>query len=148
PVSVSIIPWPKSVATTGARIAHMGLDLQPQGEPAARAAAAFAALVDDLFPVGGLVRPASDAGMPVHIVVEPGFAAEAYAVNFAEDAVTVTATTHAGLLYGLITLGQVLRGARQHPQTFVFPSGGTISDEPGFGFRGSHLDVARQFYSG
>jgi hexosaminidase len=148
PVSVSIIPWPKSVATTGARIAPMGLDLQPQGELAGKAASAFAALVDDLFPVEGIVRPASEAGLPVAIVVKPGFADEAYAVSFSPDAVTITASAHAGLLYGLITLGQILRGARQHPQTFVFPTGGTISDEPAFGFRGTHLDVARQFYSG
>lgn len=147
PVSVSIVPWPKSVATTGARTAPMGFDLQPQGEVSGKAAAAFTRLVDDLFPVEGIVRPASQAGLPVAVVVQPGFAPEAYEVTFAENDVVVTASTHAGLVYGLITLGQILRGARQHPQTFVFPTAGTISDEPGFRFRGTHLDVARQFYS-
>ena len=148
PVSVSIIPWPKSVATTGARIAPPGLDLQPQGDDASRAAAAFAGLVADLFPVEGLVRPASEAGMPVSIEHKPGLAAEAYELSFADNAATVAATTRQGMLYGLITLGQILRGARQYPQTFVFPTGGTIADEPGFAYRGCHLDVARQFYAG
>jgi len=148
PVSVSIIPWPKSVATTGARVAPPGLDLKPQGDDAGKAAAAFAGLVADLFPVEGLVRPGSEAGMPVAIVHKAGLAAEAYELSFADNAATVAATTRQGMVYGLITLGQILRGARQYPQTFVFPTGGTITDEPGFAYRGCHLDVARQFYSG
>ncbi|WEK03621.1 MAG: beta-N-acetylhexosaminidase [Candidatus Devosia phytovorans] len=148
PVPVSIIPWPKSVATTGARIAPPGLDLKPQGDLAGRAAAAFAGLVDDLFPVEAIVRPASEAGLPVTIREKAGLGAEAYEIHFADNAVTVEATTRQGLFYGLVTLGQVLRGAKLHPQTFVFPTGGTIADEPGFAYRGCHLDVARQFYSG
>lgn len=148
PVPVSIIPWPRSVATTGARIAPPGLDLRPVGDDAAAAAKAFAGLVADLFPVEGIVRPASEAGLPVILRHRGGMGPEAYEVQFADDAVTIEATTRQGLFYGLVTLGHILRGARQHPQTFVFPSGGTITDEPGFGYRGCHLDVARQFYSG
>lgn len=147
PVAVSIIPWPQSVATTGARIAPPGLDLKPEGDDAGRAAAAFAGLVNDLFPVEGLVRTAAEAGMPVAITHKPGLAPEAYELSFAENAATVAATTRQGMLYGLITLGQILRGARLHPQTFVFPTGGVITDAPGFAYRGSHLDVARQFYT-
>lgn len=148
PVSVSIIPWPKSIATTGARTAPAGFDLKPAGADAGRAATAFAELADDLFPVEGIVRPASEAGMPVHVVHKAGLGAEAYEVSFAEDSATVYATTRQGMFYGLITLGHMLRGARLHPRTFVFPTGGTITDEPGFAYRGCHLDVARQFYSG
>src|SRR5690606_34611691 len=37
PVPVSIIPWPQSVATTGARIAPPGLDLRPEGAAAGQA---------------------------------------------------------------------------------------------------------------
>lgn len=148
PVAHSIIPWPQAVATTGNRIAPAGLDLQPEGEAANRAAAAFAGLVDDLFPVEALVRPASEAGMPVEIVEKTGLGPEAYELSFADNGVTVAATTRQGMFYGLVTLGQMLRGARQYPHTFNWPTGGTISDAPGFVFRGSHLDVARQFYTG
>jgi len=147
PVPLSIIPWPKSVATTGTHTAPMGLDLKPEGDDAGQAAAAFAGLVDDLFSVEGLVRPASEAGFPVAIRTTPGMVAEAYELSFAEDSATIAATTRQGLFYGLVTLGQILRGARQYPQTFQFPTGGTITDEPGFAYRGCHLDVARQFYS-
>ncbi|MFD2648375.1 beta-N-acetylhexosaminidase [Devosia albogilva] len=148
PVNVSIIPWPQSVATTGQRAAPAGFDLRPEGELASRAAAAFAGLVDDLFPVEAIVRPAAEAGMPVAIVERAGVGDEAYEIAFAEDGATVAATTRQGMFYGLVTLGHILRGARQHPQTFIFPTGGTITDAPGFGYRGSHLDVARQFYTG
>ncbi|HTO27369.1 MAG TPA: family 20 glycosylhydrolase, partial [Devosia sp.] len=148
PVPVSIIPWPKSVATTGSRTAPPGLDLRPVGDDATKAAAAFAGLVADLFEVEGIVRPASEAGLPVVIRHKPGLAAEAYEVLFAGDAVTVEASTRQGMFYGLVTLGHILRGAKQYPQTFVFPTGGIITDEPGFAYRGCHLDVARQFYSG
>lgn len=147
-VDVSIIPWPQSVATTGARIAPVGFDLKPEGQAANRAAAAFADLVDDLFPVEAIVRPASEAGMPVHVIETAGMGPEAYEVRFAENGATVSATTRQGMFYGLVTLGHILRGARQHPTTFVFPTGGAITDAPGFVYRGCHLDVARQFYTG
>lgn len=148
PVPVSIVPWPQAVNVSGARPAPQGLDLKPEGELASRAAQGFAELVDALFPVEALVRPAAEAGMPVHVVEKPGFAPEAYEVSFTADDVTVAATTRAGLFYGLVTLGQILRGAKLHPQTFIFPTGGMITDAPGFVYRGSHLDVARQFYTG
>ncbi|KKB77774.1 beta-N-acetylhexosaminidase [Devosia soli] len=148
PVAHPIIPWPKSVATTGGRIAPVGLDLKPQSEAANRAAAAFAGLVDDLFPVEAIVRPASEAGMPVDVIEKAGLGPEAYELSFGEDRASIAASTRQGMFYGLVTLGQILRGARHYPHTFSFPTGGTITDEPGFGFRGSHLDVARQFYTG
>lgn len=148
PVAVSIIPWPKSVATTGARTAPLGFALEPKGEDASKAAAAFAKLVDDLFPVEAIVRPVSEAGLPVEIIAEAGMAAEGYEVRFDEDRIVVAATTRAGMVYGLITLGHMLRGAKLHPHTFIFPTGGTITDAPALGYRGSHLDVARQFYTG
>ena len=147
PVPVSIVPWPKAVDIAGARVAPPGLDLKPEGEEARRAAAAFTDLVSDLFPVEALVRPATEGGMPVDVVERPGMAAEAYALNFTETGATVAATTRQGMLYGLITLGQILRGAKLYPHTFVFPTGGAIGDAPAFGYRGCHLDTARQFYA-
>jgi hexosaminidase len=74
--------------------------------------------------------------------------AEAYELAFAENSATISASTRQGMFYGLVTLGHILRGAKQYPHTFTFPTGGVIADEPGFAFRGSHLDVARQFYTG
>jgi hexosaminidase len=148
PVAHSIIPWPRNVATYGSRIAPVGFELHAKGRLATRAGQAFADLTAELFPVEAIVRPASEAGMPVNVVERPGFDDEAYEINFEDNAATVSATSYSGLFYGLVTLGHMLRGARQYPGTFTFPTSGTISDAPGFRFRGSHLDVARQFYTG
>ncbi len=147
PAPISVIPWPQRVAVSGAVPAPPGLALDPQGADAEAAADAFAALTADLFPVEGLVRPAAENGWPVRIASQPGMAIEGYAIAFASDGATVTATTRIGMLYGLITLGQILRGARRYPDRLVFPSGGRIEDEPGLRWRGTHLDVARQFYA-
>ena len=99
-----------------------------------------------LFPVEGIVRPAAEGGYPVALSLGGDFAPEAYAIRFAPGAATLKAGTRTGLLYGLITLGQILRGARRHPETFLFPANGEIVDAPALGWRGTHLDVARQFY--
>jgi len=147
PVAHSIIPWPKSVATHGRRIAPPGFNLQPLGETAERAVSAFAGLVDELFAVEALVRPAAEGGMLIVIAEIPGLGPEAYELTFGSNSAAVSATTRQGMFYGLVTLGQMLRGARQYPDTFSWPTDGTIKDEPAFGFRGNHLDVARQFYT-
>ena len=147
PAPISVIPWPKRVAISGAVSVPPGLALSPQGTDAEAAAKAFADLTSDLFPVEGIVRPAAENGWPVRIEAKAGMKPEGYAVAFAADGTTVSATTRTGMLYGLITLGQILRGAKQYPDRLTFPASGTIEDEPALPWRGTHLDVARQFYS-
>jgi hexosaminidase len=147
PVNLSVIPWPNTVATSGAQAVPPGLDVIAEGEAGEAAAGAFAGLVAALFPAEGLVRAQAEGGLPVRLIERAGLGAEAYEIAFAEGAATVGAATATGLLYGLITLGQIVRGAKAHPGQFVFPAGGTIADEPAYGWRGSHLDVARQFYA-
>lgn len=147
PAPISVIPWPKRVAVSGAIAVPPGLALHPKGADAQAAARAFTALTSDLFPVEGIVRPAAENGWPVHIEARAGMKPEGYGIAFAADGATVTATTKTGMLYGLITLGQILRGAKQHPDRLAFPAGGVIDDEPALAWRGTHLDVARQFYS-
>lgn len=144
---ISVVPWPNHVAVTGRQVLPAGFALTGDSSAAAKAIAAFSALVADLFAAEAIVRPAEEGGFPVQLVTSPGMAPEAYGLAFSTTGITVTAGAHAGLLYGLITLGQVWRGARHSPQTFSFPAGGDITDAPGLSFRGSHLDVARQFYS-
>jgi len=147
PEPLSIIPWPQTVGVSGRLAPPAGLDLHPADAQAIAAAEAFGALVEGLFPVEGIVRPAAEGGFPVAVSTVEGLGPEAYAIRFSAAEVSVSASTPAGLLYGLITLGQILRGSRQHPATFLFPASGEIRDEPALGWRGCHLDVARQFYS-
>lgn len=145
PVPVSIIPWPQSVEVTGRRTPPPGLAIASESDISAAAAAGFATLVTRLFPGEGLVRPEREGGYPVRLVDGDG-GPEGYVLRFSHDRVLIEAGTRSGFLYGLITLGQVLRGARLNLQSLAFPTHGTITDEPALRWRGCHLDVARRFY--
>lgn len=142
---IAVVPWPNKIAVTGSRTAPHGLSIEPGDSPAA--AAAFAELTDLLFPGEGLARPAHGDGLPVMLSRDSAFGPEAYRITFTGHGAKVEAATDTGLLYGLITLGQMARGARHERQRHVFPLGGTVDDAPAMGFRGCHLDVARRFYS-
>lgn len=141
PERLSIVPWPKTVEVTGRRTPPDGLALD--GSPAADA---LSALAQTLFPGEGIVRPAQEGGLPVELAPLQGHGDEGYAIVFAADRVRVESTTPRGGLYGLITLAQILRGARREPERFVFPASGRIMDAPAMAWRGCHLDVARRFY--
>lgn len=146
PVSVAAIPWPETVAVSGRRTAPDGLwpiADTAMGEAAARA---FSEMVGRAFPGEGLVRTLDEGGLAVWLVEGPG-GKEGYRIAFAPDGPTVTAESATGLLYGLVTLGQMLRGARLAPDRLDFPVSGSIDDKPTMGWRGCHLDVARRFYS-
>lgn len=145
PVPVSIVPWPQDVAVSGRRTAPAGLAPIPSAVGKS-AAAAFGKLTEKLFPGEGLVRPAHEGGFPVELSVGAG-GKEGYAIEFSAERARIVGETETGLLYGLITLGQILRGARLHLRQFNFPTAGRIEDRPAMAWRGSHLDVARRYYA-
>ena len=147
PVAISIIPWPAKVAVEGRRVVPEGLAPAGDGAAATGAIAAFAELTAALFPAEGIVRPEAEGGSPVRLAEDSQLGPETYRIGFAGKAISIHAATATGFLYGLITLGQIWRGARRYPDTFTFPTGGEINDAPAMVWRGSHLDVARQFYS-
>ena len=93
------------------------------------------------------MRPAAEGGIRVQLVEDARRAPEAYRIGFFGDDISIAAATRTGFLYGLIALGQNWRGARLQPEAFGFPSEGEIEDATTYGWRGSHLDVARQFYT-
>ncbi|MDX7949677.1 family 20 glycosylhydrolase [Lichenihabitans sp. Uapishka_5] len=70
---------------------------------------------------------------------------ESYAIRFSVDEVVVAAG-EAGRRHALVTLAQLLLGARREPGRFAFPDAGNIVDAPRHAWRGCHLDVSRQFY--
>lgn len=79
-------------------------------------------------------------GVPVIIVLQPG-APESYHVEAKSDAITITAADSAGAADALISLGQQAEYEHGHLRPL------TIDDAPRFGFRGLHLDLARNFES-
>lgn len=146
PVPVSIIPWPHQVAVAGRRVTPAGLAVQATTDAGRTAATAFATLAEALFPADGLVRSEAEGGAPVLLVEKTGLGEEAYRIDFSADAVSISASARQGFFHGLVTLGQIWRGAKLYPAAYAFPAAGRIEDQPSMGWRGMHLDVARQFY--
>jgi hexosaminidase len=144
--SVSIVPWPNQISVAALRPVPGGLWISATSQAAASAAKAFEELSDRLFPVEGLVREASQGGIAVSCADDKSLASEAYRLDFLTDQITLHASSHPGFLYGLITLAQMLRGARLFPDIYGFPAEGHITDRPAMSWRGCHLDAARQFY--
>lgn len=144
--SVAVLPYPLGIEVAGSRRVGGSALRFAQGPPAAeRAFAAAAGLADRLFPS----EPPLFArdGAIVCAAQRADFADEAYRLDFAPDAATLTASGSTGFFYGLVTLGQMLRGARHMPGRFAFPSAGKVVDRPRFAWRGMLLDVARQVFS-
>ncbi|AVT33203.1 beta-N-acetylhexosaminidase [Plantactinospora sp. BC1] len=83
---------------------------------------------------------------------QPGGAgsAEGYHLEINSSGVVARASTAAGLFYAVQTLRQLLppkiESARRQPGPWAIP-GGTIEDQPRFGYRGAMLDVARHFFA-
>lgn len=146
PEPFSIIPWPARISISAERPAPAGFTLEADHPDALAAAESFRTLTGHLFPAEGIVRPAAEGGETVRLAIADGLADGGYEIKFSDDPTLVSASSFAGILYGLITLGQIWRGARLAPQAFRFPGEGTIADEPSMAWRGLHLDVARQFY--
>jgi hexosaminidase len=144
PPSIAILPFPRKVQVAGQREATSALHLAcgpPEAQSGFEAADGLARRLFRSEPplfdrANGIACEARRSGM----------AAEAYRIGFA-DGVTLHASSHAGFLYGFITLAQMLRAARYRPDQFVFPSSGQIIDAPRFAWRGMLLDVARQVFA-
>lgn len=142
---VAIVPAPLEIQISGKADIHLPLVLA--GGVAQEAQDAFSAVADlaaRLFPQTAPLLAQGGEGRPVECALA-ATEAEGYSIRFADGRVLLSAGDGAGFRHGFITLAQMLRGARES-EDLVFPSNGTIHDRPRFGWRGMHLDVARQFY--
>jgi hexosaminidase len=110
-------------------------------------------LRDYLRPATGYALPVTDGGdnNVIRLTLSPSLAKlgnEGYRLVSTRQGVTISAAAPAGLFYGIQTLRQLLPAAiyRQAPQatSWSLPVV-SIEDQPRFGWRGSHLDVARHF---
>ncbi|MEG0951998.1 MAG: beta-N-acetylhexosaminidase, partial [Niameybacter sp.] len=73
----------------------------------------------------------------IQFVKKAGFSKEAYALSITADAVTITASTGAGIFYGVQTLRQIIR------QSGAVVPALEIADEPHFANRGFYHDLTR-----
>jgi hexosaminidase len=152
--SLDVIPRPLSV--TGAAdsapvaVGPGTLVISAPGDPdAAEVADYLAALVLRsehlrLEPRVGTVPAAPADQHPVIVLARARLgAAEGYAVDVGQGRVTITARTRAGLLYGAVTVWQMLSG---HDAAVPLPAV-HIEDAPRFGWRGLMIDSVRHFQS-
>ena len=156
PETIAVIPWPNEVRITGQRQPPAGfhIELEAQkdsssawAEDSSNAAMTFSELCASLFPAEGIIRPIAEGGERVTLMLDPTLNEEAYRLCFTPTGASVQASDRSGLLYGLVSLGQIWRAATQHPETYLFPVSGVINDAPAMTWRGCMLDVARHFYT-
>ena len=90
-----------------------------------------------------LVPGAAAGNAPaIRLVRGSGFAREGYALKIDDAGATITAASRAGLLYGAVSLWQLLTDAPDRRLARV-----QIEDAPRFAWRGLVLDSARHFQS-
>lgn len=143
---LGLLPWPSQVTLTDwAPVPHR---YAPADATMAAAMAPVAALHRRLFPTDSspfllVARPGT---VPVAASPQNDLPEGGYTLRFGEnDGVTLQHSDADGLRHGLITLAQIGHAAFSEA-AFAQPLEGTITDQPRFGWRGCHLDVARSFF--
>jgi hexosaminidase len=143
--AVPVVPMPREVAVSGQRPAGDAIWLGAGAPAEARAAFdAVAALAGRLFAAGPPLF-AKGGGIGVAATRQP-MDGDGYRIAFALDRIDVAAGNRAGFQHAFVTLGQWLRAARNSQGMLALPAAGAVADAPRFGWRGFHLDVARQVY--
>ncbi len=132
-----ILPTPLSVQRPAGAPVDLSRGVSPSvdGLDAADVDAALAAL--------GSIGVRTGGAVPLRITVDPaaGLAAEGYRLMIVNSRVTVTAADKAGANHALRSLVQLVAadGTALRPLT--------MEDAPRYGFRGLHIDLARNFHS-
>lgn len=98
-------------------------------------------------------RPVSGGGSSrIRLVLDDdaGYAPEAYTLRIEKSGIVIGAGDDAGLLYGVMSLRQLLPPEIEQGKKIDWANlrteGMLIKDQPRFGWRGLHLDVSRHFY--
>ncbi|HSF53875.1 MAG TPA: beta-N-acetylhexosaminidase [Algoriphagus sp.] len=146
----AIIPLPQEMSNgsgsfslspeTGIKLVGTGENLTKVGEH----------LADQLRPATGYDIPVSFDEGQIVLELTGNEPSEAYEIEISDAEVKITSSGEAGLFYGVQTLLQLfpyeIANTTVQSANWEIP-GGTIKDEPTFGYRGSMLDVARHFIS-
>ncbi len=154
----NIIPLPVSVTPDGGAFDLTDqTDIYIQGESAElKQVGQF--LADKLNPSTGLgieVKTTSSEPASGNIYLalsgnDQELGDEGYQLKITDKLVSLTANKPVGLFYGIQTIRQILpaqvEASSQQKASWKLPTG-TIRDYPGYGYRGSMLDVARHFFS-
>ncbi len=87
-------------------------------------------------------RQTSGPAVNLRLIQTVAAAPEAYTLSVTPDAIDLSASTHAGIFYGIQTLAQLIPTDGRNAIPALI-----IQDAPRFAYRGMHLDVGRHFFS-
>ncbi|WP_045393020.1 beta-N-acetylhexosaminidase [Falsirhodobacter sp. alg1] len=139
------IPWPAGVDIDAWR-EGMHVSLGDGGIEDRRALMAVADLHSRLHSDAAAPLTLGNDGIALHMR-QATLGAEAFTLSFTGGGITLEYGDAAGRHYGLVSVAQMVHAALAEPDRFRIPSKGRITDAPRFGWRGSHLDVSRHFWS-
>jgi len=141
---VSIVPWPKSLQTTGGSLKLTGASRIVAAD--AKLAPLARILCDEIY-MSTAVRLKVDtaAGGPGDIVLQldPQLKGEQYSVSVSDNAV-VSGGNYRAAAWGTVTLLQVIEAAGSGE---LRAAQMTVKDEPVASYRGVMIDLARQWHS-
>jgi hexosaminidase len=93
-----------------------------------------------------LLLPATATQKNTIALVKKQMPAEAYELNVSSDRITISASSGAGIFYGIQSLKILIPAqAYHHAQKTIIIPGVNVIDKPRFGYRAVMLDVARNF---
>ncbi|ARM90094.1 beta-N-acetylhexosaminidase protein [Rhizobium sp. CIAT894] len=144
----ALLPWPLSLGLKAGNLPIVLYPVERTRPDAIKALSLVLALYQRLYPADGVPFSLSvvKGGRAIRFVTESSIAAFAYELRFSAHEVVLSSADAAGRQYGLISLAQLLHGARADRERFQFPNFGTIADQPRHEWRGCHLDVSGRFY--
>jgi hexosaminidase len=153
-----VVPTPVATRSGNGRIqlnASWAISYQAGLE---REAAHLAGTLELLLGEAPATQVIEETGTSADVVLEIGSVAvsgkskktgdEAYRLSIGDDGIRIVGSDAAGVFYGIRTLEALAPlEAWQEPQATLDLEAVTIEDAPRFGYRGLHLDVARNFHS-
>jgi hexosaminidase len=143
---LALLPMPASVAPASGKVT-IGDGATIFAAPSDRGASIAARLLAERVRVerGLRLRPIARDPAAIRLVRDQAIAgAEAYRLTVTAAGVTIAARSDAGLVYGAMTLSQLLSPDAMFGKPVVL-AGVTIDDAPRFVWRGFMIDVARHF---
>lgn len=140
-----LVPLPASVVSGSASftVRDGAAIATPSGDTAAEAAARM--LIAHVRTERGLALSQTSGEAPIALVREPAIAGEeAYRLTVSASGIRIAASGDRGLLYGAMTLAQLLSPDRAFGKP-VKVDAVTIEDAPRFAWRGLMIDTTRHF---
>ena len=150
PVSnhVNVIPQPASVEVYDGEFSLAGASLKADAALGETALGAINGFVQNLAAASGIEEGTAKGSVVFRM--DPEMDAEEYSIEVCRNKAVVKASALNGVLYALETIRQMLpvqiyTGTPAAEVSWTLPYM-KIEDEPRFGYRGMHLDVARHFF--